>query len=164
MPSRRISQLNAQLFPESELPQQQKIEMPPSQLNGSDMVPVMNQYVGFGDMGGIGRDCPDAGAAFSARAPDAGEQRIPFADLRSSQVYLVGSFSNQWTVELSRNWRFRFNWTADHQPVFVDTQQTPPREWSIPSEDNGSTPEDYSSRLPDPQLTNWWTRDRLGRY
>jgi hypothetical protein len=69
---------------------------------------------------------------------------IPFADLRQSQAYLIGSFSNQWTSELSHTWRFQFRWNAQQYPVFVDTQVQPPREWSIPSEDDGSTPEDYS--------------------
>ncbi len=143
IPSRRISQLNAQLFPKGDLPQQQKIELPPRQFSASDMVPVMNQYVGFGDM--VASDeIAQMLARRSRRVRLMLASSIPFADLRSSQVYLVGSFSNQWTVELSRSWRFRFKWTADHHPVFVDTQQTPPREWSIPSEDNGSTPEDYS--------------------
>jgi hypothetical protein len=149
MPSRRISILNAQRFTQSDLPQQQKIELPPGELNGSDMVPVLNQYVGFGDM--VAADeVTQMLARRSRRSRLLLASSIPFADLRSSQVYLIGSFSNQWTVELSRNWRFRFKWTADHNPVFVDTRQTPPREWSIAAEDNGATPEDYSllCRLP----------------
>ncbi|HEY4086013.1 MAG TPA: hypothetical protein VGM43_08745 [Bryobacteraceae bacterium] len=143
MPSRRISRLNAQLFPPSDLPQQQKIELPPSQLTGSDMVPVLNQYVGFGDMV-ASEEVSQMLARRSRRVRLMLASSIPFADLRSSQVYLIGSFSNQWTVELSQNWRFRFKWTADHHPVFFDTQQNPSREWTIPAEDNGSTPEDYS--------------------
>ena len=143
MPSRRISLLNAQRLPQSDSPLQQQIELPAGELNGSDMVPVLNQYVGFGDMVAA-EEVTQMLARHSRRSRLLLASSIPFADLRSSQVYLIGSFSNQWTVELSRNWRFRFKWTADHHPVFVDTQQTPPRQWSIPSEDNGSTPDDYS--------------------
>ena len=143
LPSRRISILNAQRQPQSPWPVQRKIELPPDALNGDDMVPAMNQFVGFGDMVAAN----EVSRMLAKRSRDVRimmASSIPFADLRQSQAYLIGSFSNQWTSELSHTWRFQFRWNAQHYPVFVDTQINPPREWSIPSEDDGSTPEDYS--------------------
>jgi hypothetical protein len=144
LPSRRLALLNANRQPDTLWPTQHKIELPPNEkLTGSDMVPVMNQYVGFGDMVAANEVSQMlARRAHPVRVLMASS--IPFADLRRSQAFLIGSFSNQWTVELSHNWRFQFRWTKDRHPVFVDTQANPPRQWSIPAEDDGSTPDDYS--------------------
>jgi hypothetical protein len=69
---------------------------------------------------------------------------IPFADLRQSQAYLIGSLTNHWTMELGQNWRFQFGWTPEHTAVIRDTLPGSQREWGIPVEEDGSTPEDYS--------------------
>jgi hypothetical protein len=69
---------------------------------------------------------------------------VPFAELRQNPAYLIGSVSNHWTMELGQSWRFRFAWTSDHQPEFVDTFPGSKREWTISSQDDGSTSEDYS--------------------
>lgn len=143
LPSRRISILNAERQPPSKWPVQRKIELPADALNGDDMIPAMNQFVGFGDM--IAAN--EVSRMLAKRSRDVRimmASSIPFADLRQSQAYLIGSFSNQWTSELSHTWRFQFRWNTQQHPVFVDTQAQPPREWSIPSEDDGSTPDDYS--------------------
>jgi hypothetical protein len=144
LPSRRIALLDANRQADTPWPVQRKIELPPNQkLTGSDMVPVMNQYVGFGDMVAA-NEVSQMLARHSHHVRILMASSIPFADLRRSQAYLIGSFSNQWTVELSHNWRFQFRWTKDRHPVFVDTQANPARQWSIPAEDDGSTPDDYS--------------------
>ncbi|HZL57644.1 MAG TPA: hypothetical protein VFC21_11205 [Bryobacteraceae bacterium] len=143
LPSRRVSILNAQHDPPSPWPVQRKIDLPAKSMDGSDMVPAMNQFVGFGDMIAA-NEVSQMLARRSRNVRLLMASSIPFADLRRSQAYLIGSFSNQWTVELSHSWRFQFRWTSDRHPVFVDTQARPAREWSIPSEDNGSTPDDYS--------------------
>jgi hypothetical protein len=144
LPSRRIALLDTHPKSDSPWPVQRKIELPPNErLTGSDMVPAMNQFVGFGDMVAA-NEVSQMLARRAHRVRVLMASSIPFADLRRSQAYLIGSFSNQWTVELSHNWRFQFRWTKDHYPVFVDTQANPARQWSIPSEDDGSTPDDYS--------------------
>jgi hypothetical protein len=143
LPSRRVSVLNDQRHPQMPWPVQRKIDLPPKEIDGSDMIPVLNQFVGFGDMV-ASNEVSQMLARRSHHVKLMMASSIPFADLRRSQAYLIGSFSNQWTVELSHNWRFQFRWTKDHYPVFVDTQANPVREWSISSEDNGSTPDDYS--------------------
>lgn len=143
LPSHRATLLNEQRKPSGDLPAQRRIELPANELDGSDMVPVENQFVGFGDMVAANAVTQMlARRSLGVRVMFANS--IPFADLSGSQAYLIGSFSNQWTVELSRGWRFQFRWTKDRHPIFVDVQAHPAREWSIPSEDNGSTPEDYS--------------------
>ena len=143
LPSHRAAVLSESRQPPSPWPVQRKIELPPNELNGSDMVPAINQFVGFGDMVAA-NEVTQLLTRRSRTVRLMLASSIPFADLRSSQAYLIGSFSNQWTVELSHNWRFQFRWTAQHYPVFVDMQSQPPREWSIPSGDDGSTPDDYS--------------------
>jgi hypothetical protein len=143
LPSRRISVLNALREPQTPWPVQRKIDLPPKEIDGSDMVPAMNQFVGFGDMVAA-NEVSQMLARRSRHVRLLMASSIPFADLRRSQAFLIGSFSNQWTVELSHNWRFQFRWTTDHYPVFVDTQANPARQWSISSEDDGSTPDDYS--------------------
>jgi len=144
LPSRRLALLDSSRQPETPWPVQHKIVLPPNEkLTGADMVPVMNQFVGFGDMVAANEVSQMlARRAHHVRVLMASS--IPFADLRRSQAYLIGSFSNQWTVELSHNWRFQFRWTKDRHPVFIDTQASPARQWSIPAEDDGSTPDDYS--------------------
>jgi hypothetical protein len=133
-PSSRASALNAQRHAPPPFPVQRPLDLPPGELNGSDIVPVFNQFVGFGDM-----VAANEVSQMLARS-------VPFADLRQSQAYLIGSVSNHWTMELGQNWRFRFGWSAtpDRHPEFVDTLPGSHREWAIPSQDDGSTPEDYS--------------------
>ncbi|MDE3194962.1 MAG: hypothetical protein KGN84_01360 [Acidobacteriota bacterium] len=143
LPSHRAVLLNESRLPPSPTPNLRKLELDPDELNGSDIVPVLNQYVGFGDMVAA-NEVTQLLARRSRGVRLMLASSIPFADLRTSAAYLIGSFSNQWTGELSRAWRFQFRWTPRHQPVFVDTQSQPPREWSIPSGDDGSTPDDYS--------------------
>ncbi|HVW87769.1 MAG TPA: hypothetical protein VHB50_23955, partial [Bryobacteraceae bacterium] len=142
-PSRRASLLNAKRLPPTPFPIQRKLELPPKDLDGSDIVPVLNQFVGFGDMVAANEVAQMlAGKSHKVRLLLASS--IPFADLMQSQAYLIGSLSNHWTMELGQNWRYQFAWTPEHDPIIKDTAAGSPRLWSIPSHDDGSTPEDYS--------------------
>jgi hypothetical protein len=107
------------------------------------MVPVFNQFVGFGDMVAA-NEVSQMLALRSRTVRMMLASSIPFADLKQSQTYLIGSVSNHWTMELGQTWRYRFGWTEEHQPEFYDSLSEPKREWTIPSQDDGSTPEDYS--------------------
>ncbi len=49
-PSARALKLNEEHLPQAPMPMQRALQLPPGDLSGSDMVPVFNQYVGFGDM------------------------------------------------------------------------------------------------------------------
>ena len=126
---------------------QRPIHVDPKALDGSDMIPVLNQYVGFGDMV-VGTEV----AAMLARRSKGVRIRlassVPFADLRQAQTLLIGAFTNRWTMELSQNWRYQFGWTAEQRTYIVDTSgrdanRGTPNEWRIRSGDDGSVSEDY---------------------
>jgi hypothetical protein len=142
-PSRRAALLNAKRLPTPATGVQSVIELAPKELDGSDMVPVINQYVGFGDMVAA-NEVSQMLARRSHAVRTLLASSIPFAELRQSQTYLIGSFSNRWTMELGQSWRFQFRWTPDHVPAIVDTQSTSLRQWTTPAKDDGSTVEDYS--------------------
>jgi hypothetical protein len=142
-PSRRAALLSANRTPVPPSGMQSRIELAPQEMDGSDMVAVFNQYVGFGDLVAANEVSQMlARRSHSVRALLASS--IPFADLRHSQAYLIGSFSNRWTMELQQSWRFQFRWTPDHIPTIVDTQSKDQHKWTTPAKDDGSTPEDYS--------------------
>jgi hypothetical protein len=142
-PSHRAESLSVRRLPPTPFPVQRALDVPPEELNGSDIVPVFNQFVGFGDMVAA-NEVSQMLAQHSLAVRLMLASSIPFADLRRSQTYLIGSVSNRWTMELGQSWRFRFGWTADRQPEFYDSLPGSKREWTIPSQDDGSTPEDYS--------------------
>ena len=144
LPSHRATALSAQRLPPTAFPVQRPLDVPPGALNGSDIIPVFNQFVGFGDMVAA-NEVSQMLAHRSRTVRLMLASSIPFADLRQSQAYLIGSLSNHWTMELGQNWRFRFAWTdTDQRPEFVDTQPGSKRAWAISSSEDGSTPEDYS--------------------
>jgi hypothetical protein len=142
-PSNRATRLSVMRQPPSPVPMQQKIDLPPNELDGSDMIPVMNQFVGFGDMIAA-NNVSQMLARRSQNVRILLASSIPFADLRQSPAYLIGSLSNRWTMELSQSWRYQFVWTAEHVPVIRDTGSETLRQWSIPSHEDGTTPEDYA--------------------
>jgi hypothetical protein len=143
-PSGRAIRLSEANQPPQDPVVQRPIQVPPNQLNGSDFVPVFNQYVGFGDM--VAANEVSAMLAHknrSARIRMA--NTINFADLRKAQTLLIGAVTNHWTMELQQAWRYRFNWTPGTRTVIVDAKAAPsaPQEWSIPASDDGSTLDDY---------------------
>jgi len=142
MPSHRAALLNEKLLPPTPYPTVRKLQVPPNELNGSDMVAVENQYIGFGDLVAA-NDVSQMLARRGHSVRTLLASSIPFADLRHSRTYLIGSLSNHWTMELGQNWRYQFAWTEDHVPVIRDTQDPRHREWRVAAKDDGSTPEDY---------------------
>ncbi len=143
-PSRRALTLSEHNLPPQEEPMQRPLQVAPQDLNGSDLVPVLNQYIGFGDM-------IAANEVTSMLARKSHEVRvrlasnIEFADLRNVQTLLIGAVTNRWTMEMQQAWRFRFTWTPDTRAVIVDRQAPSDsgRQWSIVAQDDGSAPEDY---------------------
>jgi hypothetical protein len=123
------------------MPLQRPIQVRPDQLDGSDIIPVFNQFVGFGDMM-VSTDV----SAMLARKSKAVRVRmasgVEFADLRQSPALLVGAITNRWTMELQQSWRFQFERTSELNYVIVDTAQAG-RQWSIPHEHDTSIAEDY---------------------
>ena len=163
-PSGRALKLSEQNLPQAEVPMQRPIHVSPKELDGSDLVPVLNQYVGFGDMIAANEVTSMlAGRSHAVRVRLASS--IEFADLRNQQTLLIGAVTNRWTMELQQAWRFRFGWTPGTRNVIIDTQETPAqkagtearRQWSTVATDDGSAPEDFIlvCRIQSPSTGGW---------
>jgi len=140
-PSTRASRLSASRTPPTPVPIQAPLNLKPNELDGSDIVPVLNQFVGFGDMVAA-NEVSQMMARHSRSVRVLLASSIPFADLRQSPVYLIGSLSNRWSMELGQNWQFQFQWTPEHKPIIIDTATH--KQWTMDANDDGSAPEDYS--------------------
>ena len=144
-PSLRALKLNEERLPPLPYPVQRPLQLAPAELNGSDLVPVTNQYVGFGDM----VVATEVAAMLGARSKESRvllASTIPFADLRKSQALLIGAITNRWTMELGQSWRFRFDRLGrERTNAIVDTEATPPgsRIWKVPPREDGGTQVDY---------------------
>jgi len=145
-PSRRALKLNEEGLPPQRINMQRALHLPPEAVNGADLIPVYNQYVGFGDMVAVSEV-----SAMLARHGQNVRVRMasgtPFADLRRAPALLIGSITNRWTMELQQNWRFRFSWTPGEAAVITDSQKPAgggkARQWAIPASDDGTSLEDY---------------------
>ncbi len=143
-PSARALKLSEKNLPPQEIPMQRPIQVSPKDLDATDLVPVQNQYVGFGDM-----IAANEVTSMLARKSHPVKVRLAsgleFADLRNVQTLLIGAVTNRWTLEMQQTWRFRFSWTPGTRTVIVDNQAPPEsgRQWSIVAQDDGSAPEDY---------------------
>jgi hypothetical protein len=129
---------------------QRPIQVPAEKLNGSDFIPVFNQYVGFGDMV-VATEISGMLAARSKPVRLRMASGVEFADLRKQPTLLIGAITNRWTMEMEQSWRFRFHYTPGSKTIIVDTAEH--REWSIASKSDGSAQEDYLlvSRIRSPQ-------------
>ena len=140
--SRRAHLLSEERLPAQRIPTMQRaIQLPPELISGSDVIPVQNQYVGFGDM--IAAN--EVSTMLGRRAKDVRVRMasaVELADLRNTQSLIIGAITNRWSMELQNGWRFQFARTDEHSTVIKDTQ-TPGRQWRIPSKEDGSTAEDY---------------------
>lgn len=139
--SARALKKSEERLPPPLVPMQRPIQLPPNEVDGSDLVPVHNQYVGFGDM-----IVATEVSAMLARQSHGARVRMAsslgFADLRQTQTLLIGAITNRWTMELQQGWRFQFSRTPELKTLILDTAQNP-RSWSIPSRADGSASEDY---------------------
>lgn len=148
--SSRAAKLSEERLPPQAFPLRRPIELAPNELDGSDIIPVLNQYVGYGDM-----VASTEVAAMLARRSKGVHVRlasdVAFADMRQAPTLLIGAFTNRWTMELGQTWRFQFKRAADRAPQIADTMalagsqalSNAARQWSIPLRDDGSAPEDY---------------------
>lgn len=144
-PSLRAQKLSEEALPPAPTPLQRPIHVPPKSLNGSDLIPVFNQYVGFGDMV-VATQVATMLAHHSREVRVRLASSVEFDDLRQAQTLLIGSITNRWTVELQSAWRFQFSRTADLEPVIIDaaaSKGSSPLQWGIPARDDGSAQEDY---------------------
>jgi len=142
-PSGRAIKLNEDILPPQEVPLQRALHVPPNALTGADMVPVFNQYVGFGDLVAV-TEVSGMLAQKSKHVRIRLASAIEFADMRRAQTFLVGAITNRWTMELQRTWRYQFSWTPDSVAAITDSQGGGDRrQWSIPRMEDGSALEDY---------------------
>lgn len=146
-PSSRANQLHDERNGRPALAVQHIINVPPELLNGSDYVPVLDQYVGFGDSVAVSR----LSGMFARRDRSSRlrlASKLDFADMRDSVSLLIGAFTNRWTMELSQNLRYHFGYSVV-KPSIVDSQDG--RHWTLTGKsDNGQSNEDYIliCRLP----------------
>jgi hypothetical protein len=145
-PSDRATRLSEEKLPKQAVPFQRAISVPPDMLDGSDIIPVNNQYVGFGDMI-VATEVANMLGHRSKPARVRLASSVQFADFRKGQTLLIGAITNRWTLELSQSWRFQFARNPGYETVIVDTMDTAPAEsrkrWRVPAHQDGSAPEDY---------------------
>jgi hypothetical protein len=140
--SGRALKLSEENLPPQDIPLQRPIHVPPDKLDGSDLIPVFNQYVGFGDMV-VATEVSSMLASRGKLVRLRLASNVEFADLRQAPTLLIGAITNRWTMELQQAWRFRFDNKPGAMAVIVDTAGGPGKSWSIPSKDDGSTIDDY---------------------
>jgi hypothetical protein len=141
--SGRAKKLSEDRLPRPDSPLQRPVLLPPKELNGDDIVPVYNQYVGFGDLVSATEVASLMGRAAKSKSVRIRmATAIDFADLRNTPTLLIGSVTNRWTMELQRSWRYRFAYQPGTSAVILDSRDTS-RQWSVADQDTGSAPEDY---------------------
>jgi len=141
-PSSRALLLDEQLNGKPDLPTARPINIPARRLDGSDFVPVINQYVGLGDA----LAAHDVSSVFERHGRTAQirvADRLDFNDLYGSTVILIGgSFSNRWTAEITKGLRYQFRFEGQSKPWIVDSQSD--RKWGLAAmTEDRRTPEDY---------------------
>lgn len=141
-PSYHASRLNnAKLGPNPML-EQRILQLPPDELNGSDMIPVTDQYVGFGDAA--------VATQVAALLANHGREtrlrlgsKVEFDDFHEGPAVLIGGFTNRWALEFTRKMRFHFGYDAQGAVAILDAMH-PEHAWSIPEKKaDGSAPQDY---------------------
>lgn len=141
-PSTRAERLNDQRLGPSSVPIQRPLQLPARELDGSDMIPVPDQYVGYGDSV-ASTNIASLLASHSVRTRLRPSIKTDFADFRETPAVLIGAFTNRWTLEFTQKLRFYFGYDAQRAPAILDATNTS-QHWSIPEkEDNGRSSEDY---------------------
>ncbi len=130
-PTVRALRESAKRQPPQEIPLQRPLALHPDELSGADFVAVQDQYVAFGDLLAVSHlHAMLARQKKSARLRLAG--KIDPADLKETPSIQIGAYSNPWTLELGRNFRFRFSRTQDGRSCILDTAN-PGRFWALPT-------------------------------
>ena len=149
-PSTRANHLDQERNGIPALPLQRPINLPPQALNGSDFVPIVDQYVGFGDMVAAVK----LGGLFATQSRTTRirmASRIEFADMRDSPTVLIGAFTNRWTIEMMQSFRYRWSWSEGNKPAIIDSAGG--KRWVSEKSEDGHSTEDYIliCRLPHSQ-------------
>ena len=98
---------------------------------GREIIPSPDGYAGMGDTIAVSHLAvlfTKLGKTLQVRT----STDIAFADLRSSPAVLIGAFTNSWTLELMKEWRFVFD--LESAPGWVIRDNTDPtRVWANPA-------------------------------
>jgi hypothetical protein len=98
-------------------------------VHGRDLVPFVNGYVGTGDALAATRLSillTRLGKPVQVR----GNVEVSFTDLRTAPTVLIGGFSNTWTMEMTRDWRFVLDIPAGW---LIRDRTDPTRTWENPA-------------------------------
>jgi hypothetical protein len=147
-PSFRAQQLDRNRNGYPTPPVQRRIDVPPDLLNGADFVPAVNQYVGLGDAQAALR-ISSLFAQHHAGSRVRLASRMDFNDLRGSGTVLIGAYTNRWTMDLTKNMRYRFDYYAEGKPCIAEASAG--CRWTLTTKaDDGRSAEDYIllCRLP----------------
>jgi hypothetical protein len=140
--SSRAIRLNEERLGSSPVPSQRPLQLPPKELDGSDIIPVPDQYVGYGDTVAAA----EISVLLARHSKDSRlrpADQLEFADFREMPAVFIGAFTNRWSMEFSQKLRLHFVFDAQGVPAIVDAA-APARSWRLPvAVDNGSSAEDY---------------------
>lgn len=137
-------------------PVQRALNLPLDDLRGSDFVPAMNQFVGFGDAEAAVR----ISSLFTQHRVLSRVRlasRMDFNDMRGTRMVLIGAYTNRWTIDLTKGMRYRFEYTTDGKPCIAVASAG--CRWTLTTKaDDGRSAEDYIllCRLPH-SATNGFT-------
>jgi hypothetical protein len=153
-PSTHATQVDREINGDTGLTQR-PIRVPSNLLSGSDFLPAPGRYVGFGDtVAALHLASLIVQHHGTTRVRLA--NRVEFNDILGSGAVLIGaSFTNRWTAELTKHFRFQFAYCAD-KPCINDTQSG--RRWTLATKtDDGRSTEDYIvlCRLPHSQTNGF---------
>ena len=138
----RATRLNDERLGPTPLPVQRPLQLAPKELDGSDIIPVPNQYVGYGDTVAA-KEVAVLLARHSKDARLRPADQLEFADFREVPAILIGAFTNRWTMEFTQKFRFHFAYDSQYIPSIVDGMDNS-RSWKLPARiDDGTTAEDY---------------------
>jgi len=101
-------------------------ESPPALVPLTDIVRDPDHYVGVGDALALAQL-----SSFFTRAGKSSQVRIgdetSFADLRNSPAILIGAYTNQWTMQITKDLRFIFD--REEGQILVRDQMAPGHRW-----------------------------------
>jgi hypothetical protein len=116
------------------------VAVPTDDVSGKDIVPAVDQFIGVGNA--------HAAAQLSvlfARLGKESQIRIgndtSFTDLRGTPAILIGAFSNAWTMEMTKDFRFVFELSDGLRMV---RDRTTNKSWALPGEPGAKPAVDYA--------------------
>jgi hypothetical protein len=115
---------------------------PDEMVEGRDIVPVTDQYIGAGDSVVATR----LSALFGRHGKDwqlRFGNDVSFTDLRSAPAVLIGAFSNRWTLTMTEKLRFVFDFDGGVKRIIDHADAR--NEWALPDiAPDGRTTHDYA--------------------